>query len=70
MPNCLGGNQELVCTSPILINPNWELEFHVHIDASQLAIKAIFSQKPIGKFDQPVMSLRFLNIVETNYTIT
>ncbi len=23
---------------PILINPNWELEFHVHNDVSQLAI--------------------------------
>jgi hypothetical protein len=28
---------------PILISLNWELEFHVHIYASQLAIGAIFA---------------------------
>jgi hypothetical protein len=30
--------------APILINHNWELEFHVHIDVSQLVIRAILSQ--------------------------
>jgi hypothetical protein len=29
--------------APILININWELEFHVHIDASQLAIGTILT---------------------------
>jgi len=29
--------------APMLISPNWELEFHVHIDASQLAIRAILA---------------------------
>jgi hypothetical protein len=29
--------------APILINLNLELEFHVHIDASQLAIRAILA---------------------------
>ncbi len=29
--------------APILININWELVFHVHIDASQLAIGAILA---------------------------
>jgi hypothetical protein len=35
---------------PIFISSNWELEFHVHIDAS-LAIGAILTQNPIGKID-------------------
>jgi hypothetical protein len=35
--------------APILINPNWELEFHVHIDAFQLVVGAILAQNPIGK---------------------
>jgi len=29
--------------APILMNINWELEFHVHIDVSQLAIGAILA---------------------------
>jgi hypothetical protein len=29
--------------APILINPNWEQEFHVHTNASQLAIGAILA---------------------------
>ncbi len=28
---------------PILINPTWELEFHVHTDAFQLAVGAILT---------------------------
>jgi hypothetical protein len=46
MSNSLGGNQELVCMNPILFSPNWGFGFHVHIDASQLTIEAIFAQKP------------------------
>jgi hypothetical protein len=32
--------------TPIFISPNYELEFHVHIDASQLVIGAILAQNP------------------------
>jgi len=38
-----------------LINPNWELEFHIHTNASQLVIGAILIENLIGKFDQLVM---------------
>jgi len=31
---------------PIIINPNWELEFHVYIDASRLVVVAILAQNP------------------------
>jgi hypothetical protein len=55
--------------SPIFINPNWELEFHIHTYASQIAARAILAQNPIGKIDQLIMySLRLLNYVEKNYT--
>jgi len=36
---------------PILINPNWELEFDVHTNASHLTIRAILTQNPTGKID-------------------
>jgi branched-subunit amino acid transport protein AzlD len=53
----------------ILISPNWELEFHVHIDAFQLAIGAIFAQNPTDKFDQLVMyAFRLLNSTKRNYS--
>ncbi len=45
--------------APILINPYWELEFHVHADASQLAVKAILAQNLIGKIDQLVCNQNY-----------
>jgi hypothetical protein len=45
------------------------LEFHVHIDASQLTIGAILALNPTSKVDQHVMySSKLLNYVERNYT--
>ncbi len=35
----------------ILIPPNWQLEFHMHIDASLLEIGAMLAHNPIGKYD-------------------
>jgi hypothetical protein len=51
--------------APLLIIPNWELEFHVHIEA----IGAILAQNPIGKIDQLVMySSKLFNSTRKNYT--
>jgi len=56
--------------APILISPNWELEFYVHSYASHLTIGVIHAQNPIGKFDQLVMyASRLLNSIESNYII-
>jgi len=47
------------------------LNFHVPTNASQLVIRAILAQNPIGKIDQLVMySSRLFNFVEGNYTTT
>ncbi len=41
--------------APILIIPNWEMEFPVHTDASLLATGAILAQKPTSEYDQPIV---------------
>jgi hypothetical protein len=47
------------------------VEFHVHTDASLLAMGAMLSQNIIGKSDQPIMYVfRLLNRVEQNYSTT
>ncbi len=52
----------------ILIPPNWEVEFHVHIDASLLVVGAILAHKIIRKTDQPIMyTSRLLNSAKQNY---
>jgi hypothetical protein len=55
--------------APILISPNWELEFHVHIYASQLVERPILTHNPTSKIDELVMySSKLLNFIERNYT--
>jgi hypothetical protein len=50
------------------MSPNWELEFHVHIDAFQLIVGVILAHNPIGKIYQLVMySLKLLNSAKNNY---
>ncbi len=39
----------------ILIRPNWQMEFHKHMDASLLAIGVMLAQNPIGKYDRPIV---------------
>ncbi len=47
------------------------MEFHVHIDASLLAVGAMLSQNVIVKNDQLVVFVfKLLNIVEQNYSTT
>lgn len=46
-------------------------EFHVHTDASNIAVGAMLAQNPTGKCDQPIMyASRLLNTAERNYTRT
>ncbi len=55
--------------APILIPPNWQLEFHVHTYASLLAVGVMLTQNPIGKYDQPIIyAYRLLNKADHNYT--
>jgi hypothetical protein len=57
--------------TPILIPPNWQLEFHVHIDASLLVVGAMLAQNPTRTYDQPIIyAFRLLNKIKHNYTTT
>ena len=57
--------------APILIGVDWKLEFHIHTDASNIAVGAMLAQNPTGETNQPIAyALRLLNKVEKNYTTT
>ena len=57
--------------APILKFPNWSTKFHVHIDASGIAIRAILTQPGDDGMDYPIVySSRKLNKAERNYSTT
>jgi hypothetical protein len=54
--------------APILIPPNWQLEFHVHIIAFLLVVGVMLTQNPTSKYDQFIIyASRLLNKGEQNY---
>lgn len=57
--------------APTLTPPRWDLEFHVHTDASNIAIGAMLAQNPTGKCDQPILyASQLLTSAKQNYTTT
>ncbi len=55
----------------ILITLNWDVEFHVHIDASMLTIGVMLTQNLTRKHDWPIAyAFKLLNIIEKNYSTT
>jgi hypothetical protein len=44
----------------ILIPLSWQLEFHVHTNASLLAMGAMLAQNPIGKYNKPIIGLQIV----------
>ena len=40
--------------APILVHPNWNVEFHVQIDALTIALGAILAQPGEGNLDNPI----------------
>jgi hypothetical protein len=58
-------------TAPILIPPNWDKDFEVYVDASNVAIGSILSQKDEKGHDRPIYyASRQLVPAEKNYTVT
>ena len=62
--------QKLV-TAPILITPDWTKLFHVYVDASNVALGTVLSQKDAKGFDHPIYyASRQLVAAERNYSVT
>ena len=58
-------------TAPILVFPNWKKPFHVHVDASSIALGIILAQPREGGIDHPIsFASRKLSLAERNYTTT
>lgn len=62
MRNCIGDNKKLICKCTTL-----DLEFHIHIDASNLFVGIMLAWSIMGKCDQPITSTSWLNHVKHNY---
>jgi hypothetical protein len=58
-------------TTPILVFPDWSKEFHVHIDASSIALGVVLAQPGEGGIDHPLaFDSRKLSTDKFNYTTT
>jgi hypothetical protein len=58
-------------SAPILVFPDWSKEFHVHVDASSIALGAVLAQPGAGDIDHPLsFASRKLYTAEINYTTT
>ena len=46
--------KEKLVTTLILVFPDWKLPFHVHVDASSIALGIILAQPGEGGLDHPI----------------
>jgi hypothetical protein len=46
--------KQKMVTVPILVFPDWSKEFHVHVDASSIALGSLLAQSGIGDIDHPL----------------
>ena len=71
---CQGSFETLkskMASAPILVFPDWNKEFHVHVDASSIALGVVLAQPGEGDLDHPIAyASRKLSFVERNYTTT
>jgi len=63
--------KEKMVTASILVFPNWKKEFHIHVNASSVALGIILAQQGEGDLDHPIsFSSIKLSTAENNYTTT
>jgi hypothetical protein len=60
-----------IVTVPILVFLDWSKNFHVHVDASSIALGAVLAQPGTRDIEHPLaFSSRKLSTIEVNYTTT
>jgi hypothetical protein len=60
-----------MATAPILVYPDWEKPFHIHVDASTIALGAIMAHLRESELDNPIaFSSIKLSKSEKNYNTT
>jgi hypothetical protein len=63
--------KEKMVTVPILVFSDWEKTFHVHVDASAIALGSILAQPRVVELDHPIpFSRRKLSESKKNYNTT
>ena len=62
--------KEALSTALVLQGPNWELPFHIHIDASSYAIGIVLGQKMESVEHAIYYISKNLQGAEYNYTVT
>jgi len=61
--------KEKLAIAPIMVYLDWNKQFHVHINASGIALGVVLAQPIDGNLDHPVyISSRKLSAMERNYT--
>ena len=63
--------KEKMASTPILVFPKWDIEFHVHVDALCIALGTVLMQEGAEGMDHPIaFASRQLSKAEKNYSTT
>ena len=58
-----------MASTPILVFPDWNKEFHIHFDASFVALGLVLTQPGDNKLDHPIdFASRKFSFTKINYT--
>jgi hypothetical protein len=61
--------KQKMVTAPILVFSDWSKDFHVHVDASSIALGVVLAQPGIRDIDHPLaFSRRKQSTTKINYT--